>query len=153
MHINTKIDMTSVSICLQGGGSATAWQAGALLPFIENPYIHINGITGTSGGAFNGAILKHVFARHGQTIEGKIRASQRLRSAWEDHIAINDYHATTLSYINTAYIMQKSSVQIMAIMHSKQMKSIVSRYHDTTESIGRKYFTAQLEKTFHLRMV
>ena len=83
---------------MQGGGAATAWQAGALLPFIENPYIHISSITGTSGGALNGAILKHVFARHGQGNKGKERASSRLKDAWENHIAIDDLTARCVAF-------------------------------------------------------
>jgi hypothetical protein len=103
LHITSPIGAINVSICLQGGGSACAWQAGALIPFVENPYINIQEITGTSGGAFNGAILKHVFARHGQGEKGKLQASKRLRSAWEDDIAQPD-HSIMAHNIGSAFL-------------------------------------------------
>tara|TARA_B100001750_G_C15483050_1_gene586684 strand:+ start:138 stop:1073 length:936 start_codon:yes stop_codon:yes gene_type:complete len=97
-YFQYNVGKTNIVACLQGGGAATAWQAGALLPFIEHPDIHFSAITGTSGGALNGAILKHVFARHSQGEEGKARASSRLKDAWINHIAIDDLTANCVAF-------------------------------------------------------
>ncbi len=114
-----------VTLCLQGGGSACAWQAGALIPFIQNPHLKINAITGTSGGALNGALLKHVFARHGQGEAGKQRAMDRLKDAWLNHIAISDLTSN------------------MVAIH-KMMNPIG---HEMMMLANRGLFTQRLEKT------
>lgn len=99
-YFQYNLNKINIVACLQGGGSATGWQAGALLPFIEHPDIHFSAITGTSGGALNGAILKHVFTRHGQEQDGKARASKRLKDAWLHHIAIDDLTANCVAFHN-----------------------------------------------------
>lgn len=122
-----KADMAKINIglCLQGGGSATAWQAGALIPFILNPHIHVDVITGTSGGAFNGGILKSIFARHGQGPKGKELAVKTLIDAWKNNVAIPNISAQIASW--------------------HQMVNPVG--HAVAIQANRGHFTRQLEKT------
>lgn len=67
-----------VSLALQGGGSHGAFTWGVLERLLEDERIVIEGISGSSAGAVNAAVLAHGFARGGR--EGGIRA---LEDFWQ----------------------------------------------------------------------
>ena len=49
----------SINLALQGGGSHGAFTWGVLDHFMEDGRVSIEGISGTSAGAMNGAVLAH----------------------------------------------------------------------------------------------
>jgi NTE family protein len=68
-------DQVLVDLALQGGGAHGAFTWGVLDRLLEQPQLRIEGISGTSAGAMNAAVLAHGYA----TAE-----SQGARSALED---------------------------------------------------------------------
>ncbi|MBX9842257.1 MAG: patatin-like phospholipase family protein [Xanthobacteraceae bacterium] len=58
-------DVVLVDLALQGGGAHGAFTWGALDRLLEEPWLAIDGISGTSAGAMNGAILADGFAEGG----------------------------------------------------------------------------------------
>jgi NTE family protein len=46
-----------IDLALQGGGSHGAFTWGVLDRFLEEPWLEIDGISGTSAGAMNAAVL------------------------------------------------------------------------------------------------
>jgi NTE family protein len=67
-----------VDLALQGGGSHGAFTWGVLDRLLEEPWLGIDGISGTSAGAMNGAVLVAGFAAGGA--EG---AKSALNAFWE----------------------------------------------------------------------
>ena len=67
----TKADGSSrnivlVDFALQGGGAHGAFTWGALDRLLEEPWLHIDGISGTSAGAMNAAVLIDGHAKGGR---------------------------------------------------------------------------------------
>jgi NTE family protein len=58
-------DPVLVDLALQGGGSHGAFTWGVLDRLLEEPWLRIDGISGTSAGAMNGAVLVAGFAADG----------------------------------------------------------------------------------------
>jgi NTE family protein len=58
-------DMRLVDLALQGGGSHGAFTWGVLDRLLEEPWLNIDGISGTSAGAMNAAVLVDGHARDG----------------------------------------------------------------------------------------
>jgi NTE family protein len=54
-----------VDVALQGGGSHLAFTWGVLDRLLEEPWLQIAAIFGTSAGAMNAAVLAHGWARGG----------------------------------------------------------------------------------------
>src|SRR4029079_11890681 len=67
-----------VDLALQGGGSHGAFTWGVLDRLLEEPWLRIDGISGTSAGAMNGTVLVAGFAAGGA--EG---ARSALNAFWE----------------------------------------------------------------------
>ncbi|WEX75207.1 patatin-like phospholipase family protein [Sinorhizobium numidicum] len=58
-------DPVKVDLALQGGGAHGAFTWGVLDRLLEEPWLQIEGISGTSAGAMNAAVLAHGHARGG----------------------------------------------------------------------------------------
>jgi NTE family protein len=54
-----------VDLALQGGGAHGAFTWGVLDRLLEESWLRIDGISGTSAGAMNAAVLVHGFAQNG----------------------------------------------------------------------------------------
>jgi NTE family protein len=67
-----------VALALQGGGSHGAFTWGVLDRFLEDASLNVIGVTGTSAGAMNGAVLVDGLVR-----EGPKEARAKLRRYWE----------------------------------------------------------------------
>lgn len=67
-----------VTLALQGGGSHGAFTWGVLDRLLEDERIEIEGISGSSAGAMNAAVLAHGF-----TVGGRDGARQALRDFWD----------------------------------------------------------------------
>ena len=59
-------DVLLVDLALQGGGAHGAFTWGALDRLLEEMWLAIDGISGTSAGAMNGAVLADGFAERGR---------------------------------------------------------------------------------------
>jgi NTE family protein len=70
-------DQITVDLALQGGGAHGAFTWGVLDRLLEEPWLKIEGISGTSAGAMNAAVLADGYAEAGA--EG---AKQRLEKFW-----------------------------------------------------------------------
>src|SRR5512134_2582150 len=70
-------DPVLVDLALQGGGSHGAFAWGVLDRLLEEPWLKIDGVSGTSAGAMNAALLADGFAAGGA--EG---ARQSLDNYW-----------------------------------------------------------------------
>jgi NTE family protein len=73
------IDRTAilVDLALQGGGAHGAFTWGVLDRFLEEPWLEIDGISGTSAGAMNAAVLIH-----GHQMGGRAGARAALETFW-----------------------------------------------------------------------
>src|ERR1700750_2820046 len=58
-------DPVLVDVALQGGGSHGAFTWGVLDRLLEEPWLRIDGISGTSAGAMNAAVLVSGYAANG----------------------------------------------------------------------------------------
>ena len=65
----------AVDLALQGGGTHGAFTWGVLDRLLEEPWMDIDGISGTSAGAMNAAVLSDGFAASGR--EGARSALER----------------------------------------------------------------------------
>ena len=73
----TQRDTINVDLALQGGGAHGAFTWGVLDRLLEEPWLEIEGISGTSAGAMNGAVMASGYAR-----EGRDGARQALEGFW-----------------------------------------------------------------------
>jgi len=76
-------DTRSIDLALQGGGSHGAFTWGVLDRLLEEPWLHFDGVSGTSAGALNAAVLATGLA-HGGRGGGRAKAQAALRAFWED---------------------------------------------------------------------
>ena len=67
-----------IDLALQGGGSHGAFTWGVLERLLEEPWLRIAGISGTSAGAMNAAVLAH-----GWTEGGAKGARTALEKFWQ----------------------------------------------------------------------
>ncbi|MFO1268626.1 MAG: patatin-like phospholipase family protein [Rubrivivax sp.] len=68
-----------IDLALQGGGSHGAFTWGVLDRLLEEPWLAFDGVSGTSAGALNAAVLAT-----GMAAGGRPRAQAALREFWED---------------------------------------------------------------------
>lgn len=68
-----------IDLALQGGGSHGAFTWGVLDRLLEEPWLALDGVSGTSAGALNAAVLAT-----GLADGGRARAREALREFWED---------------------------------------------------------------------
>jgi NTE family protein len=76
--ISGNAPVRSVSLALQGGGAHGAFTWGVLDRLLEDERIRIDGISATSAGAMNGAMLVY-----GMLLDGRDGARALLRTFWE----------------------------------------------------------------------
>ena len=60
-------DPILVDLALQGGGAHGAFTWGVLDRLLEEPWLEIDGISGTSAGAMNAAVLADGYAKGGRS--------------------------------------------------------------------------------------
>ena len=78
-HVAKPVKARRINLALQGGGTHGAFTWGVLERLLEDDRLDIDGVSGTSAGALNAAILVQGLAEGGR--EGAIRALGRL---WRD---------------------------------------------------------------------
>src|SRR5215467_8471400 len=77
-HSRSARDPVLVDLALQGGGSHGAFTWGVLDRLLDEPWLRIDGISGTSAGAMNGTVLVAGFSAGG--VEG---AKSALSAFWK----------------------------------------------------------------------
>ncbi|MFN7594323.1 MAG: patatin-like phospholipase family protein, partial [bacterium] len=70
-------ETVNVDLALQGGGAHGAFTWGVLDRLLEEPWLEIEGISGTSAGAMNAAVMASGYAR-----EGRDGARRALEGFW-----------------------------------------------------------------------
>src|SRR2546428_9546893 len=70
-------DSILIDLALQGGGAHGAFTWGVLDRLLEEPRLQIEGISGTSAGAMNAAVLAH-----GHAADGSLGAKAALEDFW-----------------------------------------------------------------------
>jgi NTE family protein len=150
LNISAIPQKQDIFLCLQGGGSACAWQAGAILAILQNPYLNIVGITGTSGGALNGAILKQAFAIHGQGEAGRSQAETDLTDAWMKYIAKHDIVDQGLAMAKTCQTIHNSALNAMLGMPIDPMSRMaIQTLINSIDTHNRTLFTKELQQTLN----
>lgn len=81
----------SINLALQGGGAHGAFTWGVLDRLLDEDWLDIAAITGTSAGALNGAALKAGLSRHAAgTLAGRRAAAENLDALWAQVGRISD---------------------------------------------------------------
>lgn len=81
----------SINLALQGGGAHGAFTWGVLDRLLDEDWLDIAAITGTSAGALNGAALKAGLARHAAgSLAGRRAATENLDHLWAEVGRISD---------------------------------------------------------------
>lgn len=78
-----------VNLALQGGGAHGAFAWGVLDRLLEEPWLQIAAISGTSAGALNGAAVKGGLSRH-KGIRGRRAAQENLDCLWGEVGQLSD---------------------------------------------------------------
>ena len=84
-------DMKQVTLALQGGGAHGAFTWGVLEGLLDDGRIRIEGISGTSAGAMNGAVLTHGLEKDGP--EGAKSALESFWSCISSYGSFSPYHS------------------------------------------------------------
>src|SRR5271166_500162 len=103
-----KRDPVLVDIALQGGGSHGAFSWGVLDRLLEEPQLQIEGISGTSAGAMNAAVLAH-----GHALGGFQGAKTALEDFWRRvaHAArFSPFQRTPLDILMGRWTMDTSPI-------------------------------------------
>lgn len=79
----------SINLALQGGGAHGAFAWGVLDRLLDEDWLRIAGISGTSAGALNGAALKAGLARQ-SGIGGRLAARENLDYLWSEVGEVSD---------------------------------------------------------------
>lgn len=80
-----------INLALQGGGAHGAFTWGVLERLLDEPWLEISGISGTSAGALNGAALKAGLAQAGG-LAGRRAAAENLRWLWGQVAEVPNLH-------------------------------------------------------------
>ncbi len=83
----TRPSRPPVDLALQGGGSHGAFTWGVLDRLLEDDGLNIAGMSGTSAGALNGAVMLSGYAKghvQGDEKAARVQAQQALRDFWQD---------------------------------------------------------------------
>jgi NTE family protein len=106
-----------IDLALQGGGAHGAFTWGVLDRLLEEPWLCIDGISGTSAGAMNAAILVHSFARGGAP-----QARAALEGFWRkvsDAALLSPFRRTPLDVLLGRWTLDNSPLFVAADMMAR----------------------------------
>ncbi len=92
---DTTLKVKNLALALQGGGSHGAFTWGALERLLEDERITIEGISGTSAGAMNAAVLADGYTQDGR--DGAIRSLDAFWRAMSAYGSFNPYRSGLLN--------------------------------------------------------
>lgn len=96
----------TINLALQGGGSHGAYTWGVLDRLLQEDNLFIEGVSGTSAGALNAAVMVNGFA-----MGGKAEARRKLRELWKrvsDASALSPLNKSTFERLLTGWNMDAS---------------------------------------------
>lgn len=79
----------TINLALQGGGAHGAFSWGVLDRLLDEPWLDVAAVSGTSAGALNGAALKAGLSRHAGP-EGRRAARENLEYLWSEVGTLSD---------------------------------------------------------------
>ena len=98
-----------VDLALQGGGAHGAFTWGVLDRLLQEPWLHIDGISGTSAGAMNAAVLIHGFEQGGRpqlfVREPHVHPVGRRGSARHEEHAVQAHHVVDAQHAGVPDVM------------------------------------------------
>jgi NTE family protein len=100
-----------VDFALQGGGSHGAFTWGVLDRLLEEPWLKIDGISGTSAGAMNAAVLADGFAEGG--VEGARAALERFWKKVSDAARFSPFQRSPLDVMMGRWTLDHSPMFVM----------------------------------------
>jgi len=100
-----------VDFALQGGGSHGAFTWGVLDRLLEEPWLKIDGISGTSAGAMNAAVLADGFAEGG--VEGARAALERFWKKISDAARFSPFQRGPLDVMMGRWTLDHSPMFVM----------------------------------------
>jgi NTE family protein len=100
-----------VDFALQGGGSHGAFTWGVLDRLLEEPWLKIDGISGTSAGAMNAAVLADGFAEGG--VEGARAALERFWKKVSDAARFSPFQRGPLDVMMGRWTLDHSPMFVM----------------------------------------
>jgi NTE family protein len=112
-----------VDLALQGGGSHGAFTWGVLDRLLEEEWLRFEGISGTSAGAMNAAVLAHGYTQGGAA--GARKALEHFWSLVADAGAVSPFQRTLLDVLMGRWTLNNSPV----FMAMDMMARAVSPYH------------------------
>jgi NTE family protein len=110
-------DTILVDLALQGGGSHGAFTWGVLDRFLEEPWLEIDGVSGTSAGAMNAAVLAAGYAKGGA--QGARAALEKFWRGVSDAARFSPLQRGPLDILLGRWTMDNSPVYLMADMMSR----------------------------------
>ncbi|MDR0478756.1 MAG: patatin-like phospholipase family protein [Burkholderiaceae bacterium] len=118
----TRVKPVPIDLALQGGGSHGAFTWGVLDRLLQEPWLRIEGISGTSAGAMNAAVLASGYAHDGA--EGARRALERFWRSIADAARFSPLRPGLLSMMLGRWTLDDSPVFLALDM----MARVVSPY-------------------------
>ena len=114
-----------INLALQGGGAHGAFTWGVLDRLLEEEWIEIAGISGTSAGALNGAALKS-----GWVANGRAGARESLRALWNEVSGLGDMRipAWMENFVPDPYFVARAIEASPAFAFVDTLSRVVSPY-------------------------
>lgn len=106
-----------VDFALQGGGAHGAFTWGVLDRLLEEPWLEIDGISGTSAGAMNAAVLADGFVENGA--QGARRALERYWRSVSDAARFSPFQRSPLDRLLGRWTLDQSPMFITMDMMSR----------------------------------
>ena len=119
-----------IDLALQGGGSHGAFTWGVLDRILEEPWLQLEGISGTSAGAMNAAVLASGYAKDGA--EGARRALARFWRRVADASRLSPFRRGIVDMMLGRWSLDHSPVFLALDM----MARVVSPYDMNPASIN-----------------
>ena len=110
-------DPISVDLALQGGGSHGAFTWGVVDRLLEEPWLEIDGVSGTSAGAMNSAVLAAGYAKGGA--QGARAALENFWRGVSDAARFSPLQRGPLDILLGRWTMDNSPAYLMADMMSR----------------------------------
>lgn len=107
----------SINLALQGGGSHGAFTWGVLDHFMEDGRVSVEGISGTSAGAMNGAVLAHGYLDGGA--DGAREALEQFWRQVSDMGRLSPIKRSPLSILTGRWDMDDSPAYLMLDLFSR----------------------------------
>ena len=117
-----------IDLALQGGGSHGAFTWGVLDRILEAPWLEIEGISGTSAGAMNAAVLAH-----GMATGGREGARTALADFWQRvsrAAAMSPFQRTPLDKMLGRWTLDHSPAYLMADLMARMVSPYALAFGD-----------------------